>query len=192
MMKVRIASNAVSPAAERHLPPNRENRMSRLPWGHHHGEQVGLPAAVEELLANVAGDGFTLHCCGPIATPNALVASYEWNEYVDLLTIQDFDRVTAARVPKHPSPDIFAPNVVVWAYEGPPQQTLRALLNLVHPAHPDAPNTAYPAPASLQIPRAQQRPMTIRPPSPSHAEIRATRLRRDRTSSSPPHRRSLR
>jgi transcriptional regulator with XRE-family HTH domain len=148
------------------------------PWGSDHGAQASLPAAVEKLLADVARDGFTLHCCGPKVTPNALVASYQWDQYVDVLTIQDFDRITAARVPKRPALDIFAPEVVVWVYEGPPQQTLQALLNLVHPAHPDAPTTAYPAPASLQVPRAQQRPMTIRPPSPSHAKIRAARLRR--------------
>jgi transcriptional regulator with XRE-family HTH domain len=165
-----------------------QTQSSWLPSESNHGEQVGLPAAVEELLADVARDGFTLHCCGPRATPNALVASYHWDQHVDVLTIQDFDRVTAARVPKHPALDIFAPEVVVWAYQGPPQQTLRALLNLVHPAHPDAPTTAYPAPASLQVPPAQQRPMTIRPPSPSHTGIRAARLRRDTTSSSPPSR----
>jgi hypothetical protein len=47
---------------------------------------------------------------------------------------------------------------------------------LVHPAHPDAPIADYPAPASLHVPRAQQRPMTIRLPSPGHAGVRAARL----------------
>ncbi len=49
-------------------------------------------------------------------------------------------------------------------------------VDLVHPAHPDAPTTEYPAPISLRVPRAQQRPMTIRPPSPSQARVRAARL----------------
>ncbi|MGH4000089.1 MAG: hypothetical protein ACRDTJ_21805, partial [Pseudonocardiaceae bacterium] len=40
--------------------------------------------------------------------------------------------------------DVFAPEVVVWAREGPPQWALRAMLNLVHPAHPEAPNTVFP------------------------------------------------
>src|ERR1700710_538101 len=139
-------------------------------------EQAGLAVAVEDLLTDVAGDGFTLYCCGPRAAPNALVACYEWDQYVHLLTIQDFDRVTAARVPRHPKVDIFAPEVVVWAYEGPPRQTLRALLDLVHPAHPDAPTAAYQAPARLQVPRALQRPMTIRRPSPSQTRVREARL----------------
>ena len=51
-------------------------------------EQAGLAVAVEDLLTDVAGDGFTLYCCGPRAAPNALVACYEWDQYVDLLTIQ--------------------------------------------------------------------------------------------------------
>ncbi|HET9253773.1 MAG TPA: hypothetical protein VFO16_01045 [Pseudonocardiaceae bacterium] len=152
--------------------------MRRLLPEPHHSERAGLSTVVEDLLAEVSGDGFTLYCCGPIATPYALVACYEWSQYVDVLTIQDFDRIIAARMRRHPAADIFAPEVVVWAYEGPPQDTLRALLNLVHPAHPDAPTTTFPAPASLRIPRALQRPMTIRPPSPGHAGVRAARLRR--------------
>jgi hypothetical protein len=138
---------------------------------------VGLPAVVEELLIDVAADGFTLHCCGPKATPNALVASYEWIHYVDVLTIQDFDRVITARLPKRGNRvDIFAPEAVVWTYEGPPEQALRALLDLVHPDHPDAPTIDYSPPAGLYVPRAQQRPMTIRLPSPTRATVRATRL----------------
>ncbi len=151
--------------------------MRRLPLAApRHGGQVGLPVVVEELLVDVVGDGFVLYCCGSRAAPNALVAAYQWAPSVDLLTIRDFDRVTSARVPKHATVDIFAPEVVVWAYEGPPQRALRTLLDLVHPEHPDAPATAYPAPASLHIPRAQQRPMTIRLPSPGRARVRAARL----------------
>ncbi|MGH8918397.1 MAG: hypothetical protein ACRD0H_08680 [Actinomycetes bacterium] len=140
------------------------------------GGQVGLPAVVEELLVEVAADGFTLYCCGPKAAPHVLVAAYEWSQHVDLLTIRDFDRVITARVPTRDGLDIFAPEVVVWAYEGSPQQAVRTLLDLVHPAHPDAPIGEYPAPARLHVPRALQRPMTIRPPSPSRARMRAARL----------------
>ncbi|HET9257563.1 MAG TPA: hypothetical protein VFO16_20510 [Pseudonocardiaceae bacterium] len=65
---------------------------------------------------------------------------------------------------------------MVWAYEGPPQCTLRALLRLPHPHHPDAPHDEYPAPRLLRISRAEQRPMTIRLPSPGRTEARARRL----------------
>ncbi len=136
-----------------------------------------LPAGVEELLVKVVTDGFTLYRCGPQEAPRALVACYAWAHYVDLLTVGDFARVVTARVPTLGLPvDIFAPETVVWAYEGPPQHAVQALLNLVHPDHPDAPTTSYPAPAGLRVPRAQQRPLRIQPPPPSRAGVRAERL----------------
>jgi hypothetical protein len=154
-----------------------DQRMRRSPSaGHRSSRREGLPPEVEELLIDVVADGFVLHCCGNRAAPRALVASYEWDHCIDLATIRDFDRVTVARVPKHNKVDVFAPEVVHWAYEGPPQLALRALLNLVHPAHPDAPTSEYPAPPMLCIPRAEQRPMTIRLPPPGRAGARATRL----------------
>lgn len=137
---------------------------------------MSLSTVVEGLLVEVVADGFAVYCCGPKAAPNALVACYEWGHCVDLVTIRDFDRVVTARLPARGGLNIFAPEVVVWAYEGPPQQAVRALLDLVHPAHPQAPTTEYPAPPSLHIPRAQQRPMTIRPPSLGRAGMRAVRL----------------
>ena len=142
------------------------------------GGDACLPSEVERLLLEVVADGFTLYCCGPRTTPNALVASYPWQDYVDLLTIRRFDRIITARVsaPKHDRVDLFAPEVVVWAYEGPPQPALRALLDLLPPHHPHAPTSAYPAPPALHIPRAEQRPMTIQLPPPGRAGHRAARL----------------
>lgn len=144
---------------------------------HPDGQEVGLSAVVEELIVDVVADGFGLYCCGPKTAPNALVACYEWEGFVDLFTVRDFDRVITARVPKQGRRvDIFDPGIVVWAYEGPPQHAVRALIDLVHPAHPDAPTASYPAPASLRVPRVQQRPMTIQLPPPSRTRVRATRL----------------
>lgn len=141
----------------------------------HHDED--LPTGVEELLVEVIADGFTIYCCGPKVTPRALVACYEWPNCIDLLTIQNFDRIITARVPtQRRRVDIFAPEIVVWAYEGPPRHALRALLQLVHPESLDAPTAGYPAPASLLVPRTRQRPMTIRLPSPDRAGMRAARL----------------
>lgn len=139
---------------------------------------MSLPAEVERLLLDVVEDGFKLYCCGDRRAPTALAASYEWEHCVDLVTIRDFDRTTAARIPKRGRVDVFAPEAVVWAYEGFAECTLQALLDLVHPQHPDAPNVSYPAPPSLHIPRHEQRPMTIRLPSPGRAGVRSTRLSR--------------
>lgn len=140
-------------------------------------QPVRLPAVVEELLVDVVADGFALYCCGPKAAPTALVACYEWPDCVDLLTVRDFDRVITARAPAQGRRVyIFDPEIVVWAYEGPPQHAVRTLLDLRHPAHPDAPTVAYPAPAGLRVPRGQQRPMTIQLPPPDRAGVRADRL----------------
>ena len=137
-----------------------------------------LPSEVERLLLDVVADGFLLYCCGPRAAPYALVAAYQWEGYLDLVTIRRFDRIITARVhaPQHARVDVFAPQVVVWAYQGPPQPALRALLDLLPAHHPHAPTSAYPAPPALHIPRAEQRPMTIQFPPPGRAGNRAARL----------------
>ncbi|PZS29472.1 MAG: hypothetical protein DLM61_12770 [Pseudonocardiales bacterium] len=146
-----------------------------------------LPPVAEGLLVDVVADGFVLYCCGPRAAPTALVASYEWSRCIDLLTVRDFDRVTAARVPKRGKVDVFAPEIVVWAYEGAPQQALQALLNLMHPQHPDAPTAEYAAPLNLHVPRAEQRPMTIRLPSLGRARVRTARLATEMTTHGEAH-----
>ena len=137
---------------------------------------VDVSPVVERLLLGVVQDGFVLYCCGGRAEPSALVACYEWEHYVDTVVIRGVDRVTAARVPKGATADVFAPEVVVWAYQGVAEWALRALLDLVHPHHPDAPTVAHPAPRSLHVPRCEQRPLTIRLPSSGRAGMRATRL----------------
>ena len=144
--------------------------------GLHPGCEATMPPVVEELLMAVVKDGFVVYCCGGRAEPTALVASYEWERCVDIVTIRGLDWVIAARVPRRVKLDIFAPEVVVWAYEGSAEWALRALLNLVHPQHPHAPTTTYPAPRSLHVPRNEQRPLTIRPSSPDRASVRARRL----------------
>lgn len=147
---------------------------SLLGWG----DETRLPSGVEQLLAEVVTDGFVIYCCGPRGAPRALVASYQWVGYVDVLSIRCFDRIITARVaaPQRAGIDVFDPKTVVWAYEGPPQPALQALLDLVPPDHPDAPTSRYPAPPGLYIPRAQQRPLTIRIPPPRYSKHRADRL----------------
>ena len=115
--------------------------MSLRPTGFRPGSGVDVPPVVERLLLGVVHDGFVLYCCGGRAEPSALVASYEWEHHVDLVVIRGADRVTAARVLKGAGVDVFAPEVVVWAYQGCAEWALRALLDLVHPRHSDAPSS---------------------------------------------------
>jgi hypothetical protein len=154
--------------------PARTPAPSMLRWG----SDKSLPSEMEQLLVDVVADGFIVYCCGPRSAPWALVAAYPWDDYVDLVTIRRFDQIITARIPAPPRAriDVFDPKAVVWAYEGPPQPALRALLNLLPPHHPDAPTSAYPAPPGLHIPRTEQRPLTIRVPPPQRAGTRADRL----------------
>ncbi|MGH4015138.1 MAG: hypothetical protein ACRDSL_14700 [Pseudonocardiaceae bacterium] len=129
---------------------------------------------LEQLHRDLVDEGFVRCCCGPRDDPVVLLVYYEWPGCVDLVTIRTYERITAARVPK--PVDVFAPQLAVWAYEGPAEPTLRALLRLVHPAHPGAPTRTFPAPSALHVPRTEQRPLTIRLPTPGQRTTRATRL----------------
>lgn len=139
---------------------------------------IELPEHVARLLLGLVADGFTVRRCGPASDPVALVASYDWDEHVDLVTIRDFDQqVTAGRVVKQGGPvDVFAPETVVWTCEGQAESVLQSLLELVHPEHPAAPTVVSPAPISLYVARREQRPMAIRLPTPGRAGTRAARL----------------
>ncbi len=149
-----------------------------ISYGLRRGTDTGalMTPQLEQLHRDLVDDGFARYCCGPRDDPLVLLAYYEWPGYVDLVTIRTYERITAARVPK--PVDVFAPQLAVWAYEGPAEPTLRALLHLVHPAHPGAPTRTFPAPPALHVPREQQRPLTIRLPTPGQRTTRATRLQR--------------
>jgi hypothetical protein len=110
------------------------------------GGEACLSSEVKLLLLDLVADGFVRYCCRPKTAPCAPLAFYQWENYVDLVTIRSFDRVTTAWIParQHSRIDVFTPEVVVWAQEGPPQCPLRELLDLLHPQHPDAPELAGP------------------------------------------------
>lgn len=130
----------------------------------------------DELLWEFARDGFSLYLCGGRTQPTVIVGVYEWEDYVDIVNIRGENRVTAARVPRGENLDIFAPATIVWFYQGNVDLTLKAMLTLVHPDHPDAPLTTHAPPNDLHVPRVEQRPLTIRRADPHRAAARAIRL----------------
>ena len=75
---------------------------SRRPLLHAHTSAATV-IELERLLLDVVADGFVLYCCGPIAAPHALVASYQWKDFVGLVTIRCFEEVTTATVPRTPA-----------------------------------------------------------------------------------------
>lgn len=135
-----------------------------------------FPAEVDELLAAVARDGFTLRYCNGPRQPTLIVGTYDWGRFVDLVVIRDLDDVISARVPTADVTDIFTPEVIVWLYAADAQRALEALLDLPHPDHPQAPTTPAPAPSALHVPGARRCPVTVRPPSALAARARQVRL----------------
>ncbi|NKQ55587.1 hypothetical protein HFP15_22135 [Amycolatopsis sp. K13G38] len=133
-------------------------------------------AEVDELLMAVTRDGFTLRYCNGPRQPTVIVGTYDWGDWVDLVVIRGIDDVVSARVLTASVTDVFAPELAVWVYVGEAKQALRALLDLPHPDHPQAPTTSAPAPRSLHVPVARQSPVTVRPPSALAARTRQMRL----------------
>jgi hypothetical protein len=136
----------------------------------------GWSSAVDDMLHQLVDDGFAFHLCGERVDPVVLVASYHWKSHVDLLTITEPNRVTAARALQEPHFDVFNPGSVVWAYGNEAEPTLRALLDLKHPDHPDHPVAATTPPRLMIVPAHLQRPLTFKAPESWKAENRARRL----------------
>jgi len=136
----------------------------------------GWSNAVDDMLHQLVDDGFAFHLCGERLDPVVLVASYHWTSHVDLVTVTEPDRVTAARALREADFDVFNPQSVVWAYGNEAETTLRALLNLKHPDHPDHPVAATAPPRLMIVPARLQRPMTFKAAEPWKVENRSRRL----------------
>jgi hypothetical protein len=116
-----------------------------------------------EAIASIARAGFTHYYCGGIRNPHAIVATFAWQGYTDIVNIRGMDRVAAARVPHYAGMDIFAPSRIVWHYLGSVEWAVRAMLRLVPPDHPEAPTEEYPAPLWLFVPAEELRSLAVRP-----------------------------
>jgi hypothetical protein len=88
------------------------------------------------LFQALVNDGFTAYRCGPQDDPTALIAFYEWDDHIDVIT-----------VPQVLEP----PPTAVWTWVGDPEPAIWALLRLKHPDHPDAPAEQVPTLAELWV-----------------------------------------
>ncbi|SDH52590.1 hypothetical protein SAMN05192558_111238 [Actinokineospora alba] len=132
---------------------------------------------IDDLLRAVVADGFTVYLCGGSDSPEAIVATYAWENHVDYVVIKDAHDVTAARSRQVRDWDVFTAESVVWSYHGHARWALRAILDLLPPDHPQAPDDEYPAPASLQVDESYLRKVSVRSPRPGLVARRAMRLR---------------
>ncbi len=131
------------------------------------------------LFQALVDDGFTAYCCGPKDDPTAVIAYYEWDDHVDVITVSREGPAAAARLAK-PADVLDPPDTCVWIWVGEPEQAIWQLLKLPPPDLPDAPAEMVATPTALRVPRELQRPTSIRMPPAGKAGIRADRLRQAR------------
>jgi hypothetical protein len=105
------------------------------------------------LLDRLGRSGYVVHQFehddqnGPVTVAGVL----NWGQCVDVVILHDDEYAVAYRTVVDTGVDVFAPTVVFWSYASSPVWTLRALLTLAPPGHPDAPGTLTTAPAGLGL-----------------------------------------
>lgn len=136
------------------------------------------PTGVTALLQQLTEDGFTFHSIGDVNGPDAVVGSYYWDDYVDLVTITGHDQVLAARAVRTEEFNVFNPELVVWTFqnEEDPGLTLWALLHLRHPDLTTALPAPFPAPDGMRLGEHVRGPVVVKLPSLARLDRRATRL----------------
>ncbi|HEU5473846.1 MAG TPA: hypothetical protein VFV67_24640 [Actinophytocola sp.] len=94
--------------------------------------------------------------------PDLLAATRQYVECADVVTLFDQTRAVAWRCPTGPAVDVFAPAQVYWSYASSPVWTLRALLTLAPPGHPEAPRDLAATPSGLGLPVHGRLPVQVR------------------------------
>lgn len=84
--------------------------------------------------------------------PEVLAGVFQHSDCADVVVFNSDGYAHAYRLPTDADTDVFEPRRVYWRYGARPVWTLRAVLTLLAPGHPDAPNTLTPAPSNLGIP----------------------------------------
>lgn len=84
--------------------------------------------------------------------PEVLAGVFQHAKCADVFVFSGESYAHAYRLPTGDETDVFSPAHVYWWYGASPVWTLRALLTLRAPGHPDAPEMLTPAPSNLGIP----------------------------------------
>lgn len=90
--------------------------------------------------------------------PEVLAGVYHWRGCADVVVLSGEQSAHAYRSPADATTDVFAPRHVLWWYGNNPVWTLRALLTIPPPDHPDA---LTPAPPGTGVPGGR-RPVRVR------------------------------
>lgn len=118
---------------------------------------------LDALLERVGKRGFLLHAFRVnLHGPEVIALVYDWGGITDVVVLHTEDYAAAYRTAIRPDIDLFKPTWVYWSYASSPVWTLRSLLTLAPPGHPDAPNTLMDAPPGLGLPTEGRLPVHIR------------------------------
>ena len=116
------------------------------------------------LLESIGKRGFLLHAFHVDQHgPDILAAVRTYDGLADVLILFDEHTACAYRTPTE-GVDVFNPERVYWWYGTHPVHTMRALLTLAPPGHPDAPVTLAGAPRGYGLPRQARTPVHVRVP----------------------------
>jgi len=94
--------------------------------------------------------------------PDVLAAVHDWGEAADVVILADEYNACAYRTPRGHSVDVFEPEAVYWWFTASPKWTIRALLELPQPAHPNAPRELIHAPSVYTLPKESRTPVRVR------------------------------
>lgn len=95
--------------------------------------------------------------------PNILGFVRFWgNGIADVVVLFDEQAACAWRTATGHDVDVFAPELVSWSYAHTPVWTLRAMLSLPPPGHPDEPVAVMSLPSGCKVPASAQRNQRVR------------------------------
>ncbi|RKT85583.1 hypothetical protein SAMN05421805_11816 [Saccharopolyspora antimicrobica] len=121
---------------------------------------------IDLLLTELGSNEWTVWVFGPKHGPGIVAAVHRWQTCADVVILRgetgDND-ATAFRTPTMLGSDPFVPVLVSWQYHSSAVWTLRAVLALPEPGHPDAPIAVLRPDRLCFLPDDLGRPVTIRP-----------------------------
>jgi hypothetical protein len=123
----------------------------------------------DELLDRLGRLCFMEHCFRVDRHgPDSVAFVREWPSpttgprVVDVVILFDEERASAFRTAIGPGMDVFAPEWVSWWYQAKPVWTLRAMIALPTPGHPDEPKQLGPPPPECTLPEDARRAVRVR------------------------------
>ncbi|MGI8313348.1 hypothetical protein [Saccharopolyspora hattusasensis] len=125
-----------------------------------------LSLELKDLLSELRRRNWTLIRWGPEDSPQLWAAMFKWLDCADVFILRSEAKANAYRVPTPDGDGIFNPGRVFYQYHASPLWTLRAILALPEPRHPEAPTGIEGAAPECLLPERLSKPVVLRPLSP--------------------------